>query len=138
MERAHFPTEQAALKCLYLVTRSLDPTGKGRARVGDALEASVKRLSRSPSPAVSSPATDTNHHHDRLHRSSDTPHGEALASRQSGEPAWPWVFTFDAAKATRYRAAALARYWAFLVSPAGWGWVGSSTMTGILRLVLAV
>jgi hypothetical protein len=28
----HFPTEQAALKCLYLVTRSLDPTGKGRAR----------------------------------------------------------------------------------------------------------
>jgi hypothetical protein len=24
--RGHFPTEQAALKCLYLVTRSLDPT----------------------------------------------------------------------------------------------------------------
>ena len=30
--RGHFPTEQAALKCLYLVTRSLDPTGRGRAR----------------------------------------------------------------------------------------------------------
>jgi putative transposase len=30
--RGHFPTEQAALKCLYLVTRSLDPTGSGRAR----------------------------------------------------------------------------------------------------------
>nr|WP_239000860.1 IS256 family transposase [Jiangella asiatica] len=30
--RGHFPTEQAALKCLYLVTRSLDPTGPGRAR----------------------------------------------------------------------------------------------------------
>ncbi len=30
--RGHFPTEQAALKCLYLMTRSLDPTGKGRAR----------------------------------------------------------------------------------------------------------
>jgi putative transposase len=30
--RGHFPTEQAALKCLYLVTRSLDPTGIGRAR----------------------------------------------------------------------------------------------------------
>ena len=30
--RGHFPTEQAALKCLYLVTRSLDPTGMGRAR----------------------------------------------------------------------------------------------------------
>jgi transposase-like protein len=30
--RGHFPTEQAALKCLYLVTRSLDPTGKGATR----------------------------------------------------------------------------------------------------------
>jgi len=30
--RGYFPTEQAALKCLYLVTRSLDPTGTGRAR----------------------------------------------------------------------------------------------------------
>jgi hypothetical protein len=27
-----FPAEQAALKCLYLVTRSVDPAGKGRAR----------------------------------------------------------------------------------------------------------
>ncbi|MFJ7819848.1 IS256 family transposase, partial [Bacillus toyonensis] len=27
--RGHFPTEQAALKCLYLATRALDPTGKG-------------------------------------------------------------------------------------------------------------
>jgi putative transposase len=30
--RGHFPSDQAALKCLYLVTRSLDPTGKGKAR----------------------------------------------------------------------------------------------------------
>jgi putative transposase len=30
--RGHFPNEQSALKCLYLVTRSLDPTGTGRAR----------------------------------------------------------------------------------------------------------
>jgi transposase-like protein len=30
--RGHFPTEQAALKCLYLVTRSLDPTGAGQVR----------------------------------------------------------------------------------------------------------
>jgi transposase-like protein len=28
--RGHFPTDQAALKCLYLVTRSLDPTGRGK------------------------------------------------------------------------------------------------------------
>jgi putative transposase len=31
-EQPHFPTEQAALKCLYLVTRSLDPTGRGPIR----------------------------------------------------------------------------------------------------------
>ena len=30
--RGHFPTEQAAMKCLYLVTGSLDPTGRGQAR----------------------------------------------------------------------------------------------------------
>ena len=30
--RGHFPTEAAAFKCLYLVTRSLDPTGVGRTR----------------------------------------------------------------------------------------------------------
>jgi transposase-like protein len=30
--RGHFPSEQAAMKCLYLVVRSLDPTGKGAHR----------------------------------------------------------------------------------------------------------
>jgi putative transposase len=30
--RGHFPNDAAAMKCLYLVTRSLDPTGRGRAR----------------------------------------------------------------------------------------------------------
>ncbi|CAM2779432.1 IS256 family transposase [Skermania piniformis] len=30
--RGHFPSEQAALKCLYLATRALDPTGRGKAR----------------------------------------------------------------------------------------------------------
>ncbi|NCL75129.1 IS256 family transposase ISArsp4 [Rhodococcus sp. YH1] len=30
--RGHFPNEQAALECLYLATRALDPTGTGRAR----------------------------------------------------------------------------------------------------------
>ena len=30
--RGHFPSEQAAIKCLYLVIRSLDPTGRGRQR----------------------------------------------------------------------------------------------------------
>ena len=30
--RGHFPNEQAAMKCLYLVVRSLDPTGQGSER----------------------------------------------------------------------------------------------------------
>ena len=30
--RGHFPSDQAALKCLYLTLRSLDPTGRGRQR----------------------------------------------------------------------------------------------------------
>jgi hypothetical protein len=30
--RGQFPTEQAALKCLYLATGSPDPTGNGKAR----------------------------------------------------------------------------------------------------------
>jgi transposase-like protein len=30
--RGHFPNEQAALKTLYLVTRSLDPIGTGQKR----------------------------------------------------------------------------------------------------------
>ena len=42
--RGHFPTEQAALKCLYLATRALDPTGKGRARWAITVEAGAERL----------------------------------------------------------------------------------------------
>jgi putative transposase len=30
--RGHFPNKQAAIKCLYLTTMSLDPTGRGRQR----------------------------------------------------------------------------------------------------------
>ena len=30
--RGHVPSGQAAMKCLYLVSRSLDPTGQGRTR----------------------------------------------------------------------------------------------------------
>ena len=30
--RGHFPAGQAAIKCLYLVARSLDPAGTGRTR----------------------------------------------------------------------------------------------------------
>ncbi|GAA3883293.1 hypothetical protein GCM10022243_54980 [Saccharothrix violaceirubra] len=34
---------------------------------------------------------------------------ERLTSRKGGEPRWPWVFTFDRAKAARYQASALGR-----------------------------
>lgn len=30
--RGHFPTEQAALKCVYMAIMSLDPTGTGQKR----------------------------------------------------------------------------------------------------------
>nr|WP_246083275.1 hypothetical protein [Nonomuraea diastatica] len=30
--RGHFPSEAAALKCVYMALMSLDPTGKGRRR----------------------------------------------------------------------------------------------------------
>ena len=42
--RGHFPNEQAALKCLYLVTRSLDPTGHRAGTMGSAVEARAQRL----------------------------------------------------------------------------------------------
>ena len=42
--RGHFPTEQAALKCLYLVTRSLDPTGHRPGTMDHAVEASTERV----------------------------------------------------------------------------------------------
>ena len=42
--RGHFPTEQAALKCLYLVTRSLGPDRDQPHPVGGTLEARFERL----------------------------------------------------------------------------------------------
>jgi putative transposase len=42
--RGHFPNEQAAMKCLYLVTRSLDPKGHRSDTMGCAMEASPERV----------------------------------------------------------------------------------------------
>jgi hypothetical protein len=69
--RGHFPTEQAALKCLYLVTRSLDPTGKGRARWAIRWKPALNAFAITFAGRII-PTTATSHH-DRLHRSSDTP-----------------------------------------------------------------
>ena len=43
--RGHFPTEQAALKCLYLTVISLDPTGKGRQRWSNRWTAALNAFS---------------------------------------------------------------------------------------------
>ena len=64
--RGHFPTEQAALKCLYLVTRSLDPPGRAGPS-GRCAGSRRSTRSRSPSPDVSSPPTEASQPH-RLHR----------------------------------------------------------------------
>ncbi len=42
--RGHFPTEQSAMKCLYLVTRSLHPTGAGYGKMGGQVETRPQRL----------------------------------------------------------------------------------------------
>jgi len=42
--RGHFPTEQAALKCLYLVTRSLYPHWNRPGKMGHEMEASQQRI----------------------------------------------------------------------------------------------
>ena len=42
--RGHFPTEQAALKCLYLAIMSLDPTGRGPQAMDQPVEGRPERL----------------------------------------------------------------------------------------------
>ena len=60
--RGHFPSEAAALKCLYLVTRSLDPKGTGQQRWGGPLEArfecvrsNICRQNARPQPRLGKP-----------------------------------------------------------------------------------
>ena len=42
--RGHFPNEQAAIKCLYLAIRSVDPTRPRTATLCDPVEARTQRL----------------------------------------------------------------------------------------------
>lgn len=67
--RGHFPTEQAALKCLYLATRALDRPDAGR-HAGRSAGSPPSTPSPSPIPAASSPPPPTNR--DQLHRCSDS------------------------------------------------------------------
>jgi transposase-like protein len=68
--RGHFPNEQAALKCLYLVIRSLDPTGKGRQRWMNRWKPAS---TPSPSPSKAASSTPPNTRQPGLHRKVDSP-----------------------------------------------------------------
>ena len=63
--RGHFPTEQAALKCLYLAIMSLDPTGRA-ANAGPTGGRPPSTPSISPSTAAS--AQEGSNNQDQLHR----------------------------------------------------------------------
>ena len=71
--RGHFPNEQAALKCLYLVVRSLDPKGTGQERWMNRWKPALNafaitfegRLFRGHN------ITNTNNEPDQLHRGSE-------------------------------------------------------------------
>lgn len=59
--RGHFPTEQAALKCVYLAVMSLDPTGNGAETLDQAMEAGPPSLRhRLRRPPHRDPAVTTN------------------------------------------------------------------------------
>jgi len=69
--RGHFPTEQAALKCLYLVVRSLDPTGKGRKRWMNRWKAALNAFAITFAGRIL--PTDNQQRQRQTHRLSDTP-----------------------------------------------------------------
>ena len=69
--RGHFPTDRAALKYRYLVTRSLDPTGRRGARWVIRWKAALNAFAIT----FDGPINPSNHSHasQQLHRSSDRP-----------------------------------------------------------------
>ncbi len=83
--KGHFPTEQAALKTLYLVTRSLDPKGTGQARrVPAGSRLSTPSLSPSPTGCQRQRTSDENAAY-TVHRTD--PSATAPAPHRSGGPA---------------------------------------------------
>lgn len=74
--RGHFPTEQAALKTLYLVTRGLDPKGTGQARWITRWKPARSTHSPSPSPTGCRQRRTSNNER-QSHRSPDRPPAEA-------------------------------------------------------------
>lgn len=77
--RGHFPTEQATLKCLYLVARSLDPTGRGRTRWTMRWKPALNPLP-SPSKTAGRPRKPTNQ------RAPETPLMTEIVPSENGAP----------------------------------------------------
>ena len=70
--RGHFPSEQAAMKTLYLVTRSLDPKGTGQTRWATRWKPALNALAITFANRI--PAAETNQHENRhSHRKTDSP-----------------------------------------------------------------
>jgi Transposase, Mutator family len=85
--RGHFPTEQAALKCLYLVTRSLDPPEQA-APDGRCVGNPSSTPSPSPSVTAGRPPRPTDQQR-RKHRSWDRPQAKRVGCLPS------WLCGFD-------------------------------------------
>jgi transposase-like protein len=60
--RGHFPAEQAAMKCLYLVTRSLGPKGTGQTRWAVRWKPALNALAITFADRMPKPRTDNNEH----------------------------------------------------------------------------
>ena len=69
--RGYFPTEQAAIKCLYLAIMSLDPTGRGRKRWTNRWKAALNALDSTFDGRLS--AGRQQNLQDQLHRRLDRP-----------------------------------------------------------------
>lgn len=63
---------------------------------------------------------------------------ESLVARQVGEPQWPWVFPFSAAKAARYRASALGHLGDLRAARAAYAAAGPALTTAKPRALAQV
>jgi putative transposase len=71
--RGHFPTEAAALKCLYLAVMSLDPTGAGRKRWTNRWKKALNAFDMTFDGRVSAGREIDNQNNNQLHRNLTDP-----------------------------------------------------------------
>ena len=69
--RGHFPTEAAALKCVYLAIMSLDPTGHGRRRWSNRWKEALNAFEITFDGTA--PHAEVRDRHNQLHRIVDRP-----------------------------------------------------------------